>query len=208
MSTDFEKFVNSELPKRLFIGVPETGDLPGGKMVITKGVGLECVLSDISPTDSIDFATRELIVDENLVINKTLTLYNTPITSSVVIYQNGLIMNQSDYSVNVNIVTFSINSELVVGDKLKITYSYVIEPVDPFQPTAYSLNEFVVTEELVNTKLITLDQTPITATFNVFLNGLCLYLDSYVLLGNVVSFNETTGLVVNDTMKISYTYKL
>jgi len=44
----FEDFVNTELPRRLSIDVPETGNLPANKLIMTKGVGLGIKLVDPS----------------------------------------------------------------------------------------------------------------------------------------------------------------
>ena len=40
MATPFETFVNTELPKRVSIPVPDGGNLPAGKVLTTTGIGV------------------------------------------------------------------------------------------------------------------------------------------------------------------------
>ncbi|MCW6598776.1 hypothetical protein [Yersinia ruckeri] len=45
-ATPFENFVNKELPKRLSTDIPESGNLPAGKVLVTTGLGLSVELRD------------------------------------------------------------------------------------------------------------------------------------------------------------------
>ena len=92
MATPFETFVNAELPKRISIAVPPTGDLDPNKYVVTTGVGLGVKLVD-APTGSGSVISSNIemiqVVDPN---SHDFTLQHTPVTNSLNVFFNGLFL--------------------------------------------------------------------------------------------------------------------
>ena len=127
MATPFETFVNAELPKRISIAVPPTGDLDPNKYVVTTGVGLGVKLVD-APTGSGSVISSNIemiqVVDPN---SHDFTLQHTPVTNSLNVFFNGLFLfnfNNYDYIMAGNKVTLSSEHTLTAGDVFYFKYNY------------------------------------------------------------------------------------
>lgn len=127
MATPFETFVNSELPKRVSIAVPASGNLDPDKYLMSTGVGLGVKLVD-APTGS--GAPISALVEHFLiprVPSHTFTLAHAPLANSETVMFNGLVLvnyHAGDYAINGSTLMLSAEHVLTEDDVITVKYSY------------------------------------------------------------------------------------
>jgi hypothetical protein len=127
MATPFENFVNGELPKRVSIEVPSSGNLDPDKYLVSTGVGLGVKLVN-APGGGVVLPTRTA---EQFMVTAALeysfTLSNMPLANSETIFFNGLpLVNYmgADYGITGKVVTISNEHTVTEGDVFTVKYEF------------------------------------------------------------------------------------
>ena len=127
MATPFETFVNGELPKRISIAVPASGNLDPDKYVVSTGVGLGVKLVDAPGGSATPTSTA---VDQFLVPvtpSHDFTLSHAPLANSETVMINGLVLvnyNSGDYSITGSTLTLSPEHVIEAGDVVTVRFTY------------------------------------------------------------------------------------
>lgn len=249
MATQFQQFVNRELPKRIWVETPASGNLEAGKFLVTTGRGLEVQLINNvgggggSLTETVEqlnhgFISLNAIYHDGTNWNKAkadnqATLGTHIVVSvvdtnkfvkamigSYVINNHGLTPGEYYFvSASVDGGLTEIEPPIFSNPILKVIDSNVIE-VLPYRPsitndvtdddyTKILFQDSItdVTQTLINSRILTLSDIPISKSDVVLLNGIELSRGStrdYTISNNKITFTSNAYLNVNDVVKVRY----
>jgi hypothetical protein len=138
LATPFEEFVNLELPKRVWIEVPVTGNLDPNQYLITTGVGLGvycatsgggagATLSGISPiivgfdaglwTVGYNSFYESVKVTSN---NQSIFILSAVPPVGIDVFYDGYLLNRGTYNIINNILTYTGYAQFAIGHAITV----------------------------------------------------------------------------------------
>lgn len=112
-----------------YISINTAGDLHLrcfiGNMRGSQKVGLDARsnLSSSGTQGTLEFNSRETEIDGNILTSRQIILPDVPKAGSETVFYNGLPMVKAGFSITQNILTFSPDVELFIGDTVIVTFS-------------------------------------------------------------------------------------
>ncbi len=131
MSEQFESFVNAELPRRVSIEIPASGNLTPGKLLKTTGIGLQVEETDMESTSSTE-KFDDFVLSQTNLDNKFVILTDIPdITKNITMEIRGAphltysldFVRDNTLTTKIRWDNLGIDGVVMIGDEMRIIYS-------------------------------------------------------------------------------------